>query len=117
MLKFFLLNKYKYIHDGVGRVSGLHREPVVSVENPTLSPTSHFKKMIPTLFSWKTPTFVASSVRVFCARNSQQEGRSLPRKGRDHLFQWGVGISVGFSKETSGSLRNTETRRTPSYLS
>ena len=58
---------------------------------------------------------VASYVRVFCARNSQREGRSLPREGRDHLFQWDVGISVGFSTETTGSLRNPETRRTLSY--
>ena len=28
---------------------------------------------------------VASSVRVNCAQNSQREGRSLPRQGRDHL--------------------------------
>ena len=46
----------------------------------------------------------ASSVRVFCVRNSQREGRSLPREGRDHLFQWDVGISVGFSTGTTGSL-------------
>ena len=57
-----------------------------------------------------------SSVRGFCARNSQREGRSLPRLGRDHLFQWDVGISVGFSTGTTGSLRNPETRRTPSYV-
>ena len=74
-------------------------------------------------------SLVASSVRVFCARNSHQEGRSLPRQGwslprqgwslprqgRDHLFQWAVGTSVGFFTETTGSLRNPETRRTPSY--
>ena len=35
---------------------------------------------------------VASSVRMFCARNSQREGRSLPQQGRDHLFQLGLGI-------------------------
>ena len=60
--------------------------------------------------------FSGKSVRVFCARNSQQEGRSLPRQGRDHLFQWRMGISVGFFTETTGSLRNPETRRTPSYI-
>ena len=60
---------------------------------------------------------VASSMRVFCVRNSQREGRSRPREGRDHLFQWDVGISVGFSAETTGSLRNPETRRTPSPVS
>ena len=59
---------------------------------------------------------VASSVRVFCAHNSQREGRSLPWEGRDHLFLWDVGISVGFSTETTGSLRNPETRRTPSCI-
>ena len=60
--------------------------------------------------------YFASSVRVFCARNSQREGRSLPRQGRNHLSQWDVGISVGFFTETAGSLRNPETRRTPSYM-
>ena len=45
------------------------------------------------------------------AQNSQREGRSLPRQGRDHLFQWNVGISVGFFTETTGNLRNPETRR------
>ena len=59
---------------------------------------------------------VASSVRVFWARNSQREGRSLPREGRGPLFQWDVGISVGFSTGTTGSLRNPETRRTPSNV-
>ena len=49
------------------------------------------------------------------AQNLQREGRSLPREGRDHLFQWEVGISVGFSTETTGSQRNPETRRNPSY--
>ena len=39
----------------------------------------------------------------FCARNSQREGRSLPRQGRDHLSQWDVGISVEFSTETTDS--------------
>ena len=42
------------------------------------------------------------------AQNSQREGRGP-------LFQWAVGISVWFSTETTGSLRNPETRRTPSY--
>ena len=54
----------------------------------------------------------ASSVRVFCALNSQRAGRSLPGQGRDHLFQWVMGISVGFFTETTG---NPETRRNPSY--
>ena len=56
-----------------------------------------------------------SSVRVFCAQNLQRQGRSLPREGRGSLFQWDLGISVGFFTETTGSLRNPKTRRTPSY--
>ena len=44
------------------------------------------------------------SVRVFYARNSQRDGRSLPRQGRDHLSQWDVGVSVGFFAENTGSL-------------
>ena len=39
----------------------------------------------------------------------------MPRQGRDNLFQWDVGISVRFFTENTGSLRNTETRRNPSY--
>ena len=60
---------------------------------------------------------VASSVLVLCARNSQREGgRSLPRQGLDHHSQWDVGINVGFFTETTGSLRNPETRHNPSYV-
>ena len=68
----------------------VRREPVVSVKNPTLIPTP--------------------------AQNLQREGWSLPRHGRDHPFQWDVGIIVGFFTETTGSLSNPETRRTPSYM-
>ena len=80
-------------------------------EKPHTDPNIPLGKMILSL-SWQTPTL---SFRVFCARNSQQEGRSLPRQGGDHLTQWDVGISVGFFTDTTGSLRNPETRRTPSY--
>ena len=59
---------------------------------------------------------VASSVWLFCAWHSQREGRSLPGQVRDHIFQWDVGISVGFSTGTTGSLRNPESRRTPSIV-
>ena len=52
----------------------------------------------------------------FRAQNSQREGRKLPRQGRDHLFPWEVGISVGFFTETTGTIRNPETRRNPSYI-
>ena len=55
------------------------------------------------------------SVRVFCAWNSQREGRSLPRQGRDHLFLGGMGISVGFFTETKSFLLNPGVRRSPSY--
>ena len=58
---------------------------------------------------------VGSSVYRKPAQDSQQEGRSLPRQDRDHIFQWDVGISVGVFTETTGSLRNPETRRTPPY--
>ena len=59
---------------------------------------------------------VASSVHRTPAQISKREGRSLSRQGRDHLFQWDVGISVGFFIEITGSLRNPETRRTQSYV-
>ena len=42
------------------------------------------------------------------AKNLQREGRSLPREGRGPLFQWDVGISVGFFTKTTGSLRNPD---------
>ena len=58
---------------------------------------------------------VASSVRLFRARISRREGRSLPRQGRDQLFQWGLG-SVWFFTDTTGSLRNPGNRRTPSNI-
>ena len=35
------LHTYNPSYDGVRRVSGLRREPLVSVKNPTLIPTSH----------------------------------------------------------------------------
>ena len=57
-----------------------------------------------------------NTVRVFCARSSQREGRSLSRhEGRDHFSQWGKGISVGFFTETTSFLRNPGVRRSPSY--
>ena len=104
------------IYDGVRRVSGLRRLPVVSVKNPTLIPTSHRK-------GWSRPCrgrlrpSRCDSVHRTLAQNSQREGRSLPRQGRYHLFRLDVGISVGFYTETTGSLRNPKTRRTPPYLS
>ena len=59
---------------------------------------------------------VASSVRVFCACNSQREGRNLPWQGRDHFSQWGMGISVGFFTETTSFLPKPGPRHTPSCL-
>ena len=51
---------------------------------------------------------IASSGHRIPAQNSQREGRGP-------LFQWDAGISVGLSTENTGSIRNPETRRTPSY--
>ena len=82
----------------------LVKEQIVSVKNPTLIPTSHWKDDPDPVVADSEP-LVASSMRVFCARNSQREVRSRPREGREHLFQWDVGISVGFSTGTTGSLR------------
>ena len=92
-------------NDGLRRTPGLRREPVVSVKNPTLIPTSHWKW-------WSRPcrgTLQSSRydfVRLFRARNSQLEGRSLPRQGRDHLSQWDVWVSVGFFTETTQDMSN-----------
>ena len=54
---------------------------------------------------------VASSVHT---RKELATGRSLQREGRSQVFQWDVWFGVGSSTETAGSLRNPETRRTPS---
>ena len=53
-------------YDGVRQVSGLRMEPVVSVENPTLIPTSHWKRGPRPSRGNSHPLF-ASSVRVFSA--------------------------------------------------
>ena len=58
--------------DGLRRILGLHRKFAVFLENPTLTFTSHWKKIIPTLswktptLSWKTPTL---SLRVPCTEH------------------------------------------------
>ena len=91
--------------DGVRRVTGLHRDLAVSAEDPTdphiplsknrLRPSRcEFCAGSKHIWSYKLPT-----------QNSQQEGRS----------QWDMCIGVGSSAETARSLRNPETRRTPSY--
>ena len=48
------------------------------------------------------------------SQNSQLEGWSLPQQGRDHLFWWAMGISVGFFMETTRFLRNPGIRCSPS---
>ena len=55
------LNNF-YTYDGVHRVSGLRREPVVSVKNITLIPTSHWKR-------WSQPCHgrLRPSCCKFCA--------------------------------------------------
>ena len=55
--------------------------------------------------------YVAPNTRTELATRKSK----FQREGRGPLFQWNVGISVGFSTETTGPLRNPETRRTPSY--
>ena len=59
---------------------------------------------------------VASSVHRTTAQNSQREGRSLPRQGRDNFSQWGMGIRVGFFTETTSFLRYPGVRGSPSYV-
>ena len=68
------------------------------MENPTLIPPPTEKEDPDPLVEDSDP-LVARSVH----------------RGQGFLFQWDVGISVGFSKETTGSLRNPKTWRTPSY--
>ena len=81
---------------------------------PAMSRTPHWsqhptEKDDPDLIVADSDPLVASSVRVFCARNSQREGRSLPLQGRSlprqgrslprqglgPLFQWDVGTVWG----------------------
>ena len=55
------------IFDGLRRVSGLRREPVVSVKNPTLIPTSHWKRWSRLCRdSWQTLTL---SLQVPCTEH------------------------------------------------
>ena len=59
---------------------------------------------------------VTRSVHRTPAQKSQRKGRSLQREGRSLVFQWDVWIGEGSSTETAVSLRNPESRRTPSYI-
>ena len=87
----------------------------------------------------------ASRVRMFCAQNSQREGRTesatkgsesatkgsesatrgsesatkgldFATRGSESCFSMNVCIGLGSSKETAGSISNPETRRTPPYI-
>ena len=89
-------------------------EPVISVENPTLIPTSPEKEDPDPLVKDSDP-LVARSVRVRVLW-TELATRGSSTTGRGPLFQWDVGISVWFSTETTDSIRNPETRRTPSYM-
>ena len=98
---------YARSRDYVENLSRLYRTPHWS-QHPT-------EKDDPGPVVADSDPLVANSVQVFCARNSQREGRILPQQGQNHLFHWDVGISVGFFTETTGSLRNPETRHSPSH--
>ena len=82
--------------------SGLHREPAVSAEDPTHSTEK------------QTPTLIA---KILCKpfEAISNPHRTLAR-GSESVFQWDVWICVGSSAETAESLRNPETRGTPSYV-
>ena len=97
---------------GVRRVSGLLQGTFSHIEEPHADPHISLKKRTPTL-SWKTPTL---SLRVSCTELATK-GSESATTGSGPLFQWDVGISVGFSTETTGFLPNPWTRRTPSYQS
>ena len=77
---YILLKRFKYaymymnvlagfrgIYDGVRLVSGLRREPVVSVKNPILIPTSHWER-------WSRPCRgrLRPSRCEFCAQNTRR---------------------------------------------
>ena len=89
------------------RVSGLRRDPAVSTEAPTHIHTPHCKTDYDPLVRVLCGLLITSKVR--------NPRRILP-KGSESVFQWNVWIGVESSAETAGSLRNPETRRTPSYV-
>ena len=73
-------------------------------EKPHTDPHHPLKKTIPTL-SWQTPTL---SLRVLCGcsvhgTRNESVGVCHDRVGII-FFQWGMGSSVGFFTETTGSL-------------
>ena len=100
------------LYDGVRRVSGLRREPVVSVENPTLIPTSHWK-----IWSWPCrgrPSYCEFCAVVLCTELATRGSESATTESGSTI-QWDVGICVGCFTETKYSLLIPETRRNPSH--
>ena len=101
-----------YIFDGLRQTLGLRRKLVVSVKNPTRILIPHWEEWSRHVVTDSDP-LVASSLRVFCARNSQntrKEGRSLSRHVGIILlsggweFVWGSsrGLQVFYVIQGSG---------------
>ena len=94
------------------RVSGMRREPVVFLENPTLIPHPTEKEDPDPLVEDSDP-LVASSVHGI--RNERVGVFHDPRKSGSS-FSVECGDQCWFSTVTTGSLLNPWTRRTPSCM-
>ena len=96
-----------YTYDGVRRVSGLRMEPAVSVEDLTYICVSHWKVDSDPLVG-----NLCGLIISYFVRNTHK----FLTRGTEWTFQWDTQICVRSSTETVGSLRDPETRRTPSYV-
>ena len=104
------------IYDRVRRVSGLRWEPVVFVKNPTLIPASHWERWSRPCRGRLWPSRCEFCVGVLCTEFATRGSESATR-GSGSSFLVGCWDQWGklFFTETTGSLRNPNTRRTPSY--
>ena len=94
------LTRHRSLYDGVRRVSGLRRDPAVST-HPTEQQTS---------------TLSQESCAGYLLLQSVRNPHRILARGSESVFKWDVWIGVGSSAENAGSLRNSETRRTPSII-
>ena len=122
LIDLLILCNTHSIYDGLRRTPGLRRKLVVSVKNPTRILIPHWEEWSRHVVTDSDP-LVASSLRVFCAWNSQNTRKELATRGwesvticRDHSSQWGMRIRVGFFTETTSFLRNPRVRRNSSYV-
>ena len=89
---------------------GYRRPPPLYPRLYNMSPYVFFLVFLhPSISSFYCTVYIDGVPRV------SGSGSESATTGSGLSFQWGMGISAGFFTETTGSLRNPETRRTPSY--